>query len=228
VIRFLRFFTILRLQPPYTLVVLAACTALGAVVTWMDPAELDSGLGLLLFVQMFMVSTGFVPRARAGHLDGLLTAGEDRVRVAAAHWLLSILPGVAAWAIVVAVGLLAGSGVAWSAMAGRRAAGWMIVSMLAWVAGYRLPRGAAGVAWVTVLLAVLLQHQAQLFTVPFDGQHGVLLQLGAILVCPFLLIGSRPAVPPQVLGAAMLVCAAALGGAWLLTKRLDVLLVERT
>ena len=157
----LRFFVLVRLHPPYTLMAMAACAILGAWTTSVNPGDLDSGLGIVALVQMFTASSGFVPRASAGHFDPMLVVGHSRVRVAAAHWMVSIAPGVAAWLLVTGVGLAGGSGLAISAVAGRRAVALLIVSVMAWAAGFRLPRSAAGVVWVTMLVAVVLGHDAR-------------------------------------------------------------------
>ena len=73
----------------------------------MSPGELDSALGMLLFVQMFMASSGFLARARRGHFDSILTSASERVSVLVSHWLASVLPGVLAWAVVISAGILA-------------------------------------------------------------------------------------------------------------------------
>ncbi len=87
--------------PPRTLVLL--WTALtGGGVWWMLSGASDStGLfAVCLYLQMFAVSSGFMPSARAGHFDPLLGGLASRVRSTAAHWLLSSVPGVTAWVIL--------------------------------------------------------------------------------------------------------------------------------
>jgi hypothetical protein len=48
-----------------------------------------------------------------------------------------------------------------------------------------------------------------------------------VFVCPFLLIGDRPYVPPVVLAIAAALAFTAVGLVALATRRLDVLLMER-
>ena len=82
----LRYFIVVALHPGHNLVILAAVTLLGVWTIAMSPGELDSALGMLLFVQMFLASTGFLPRARRGHFDPLLTSTQDRRAIVVAHW----------------------------------------------------------------------------------------------------------------------------------------------
>ena len=129
-LRALRFFFILGLHPSYALALLAAIVVIGEWTTRVTPGELDTGLGMLLFLQMFLVSTGFAIPARQGHFDPLLTCAESRPRVAAAHCLASIAPGAAGWLTLAITGLAVGSPAAWSALIGDRMAALVIVSAI--------------------------------------------------------------------------------------------------
>jgi hypothetical protein len=185
-------------------------------------------LGLLLVVQLFLASTGFTARAFCGHFDMFMVAGAPRRQVAAAHWIVSIGPGVLAWLVLASAGLAVGSHAAVSALAGQRAVALLIVSSVAWVAGYRLPRGAAGVLWMTVLVAILLQHNLRALSMSLDqGQHGWLWDTAVILVCPFLLIGDKPVVPTAPLLTATTAALAAVFLAIATTQNLNVVLKER-
>src|SRR6187455_1293531 len=94
----LRFFALAgSLHPPYTLLILAAIVGVGLWTIRVSPTDLDSGLGLLLFVQMFLASSGFLVRARRGHFDPLLLGDGGRTRVLVWHWCVSIAPGLAGW-----------------------------------------------------------------------------------------------------------------------------------
>lgn len=224
----LRFFAVSRLHAQHSALLLAGCVAFGIWTTSYDPGELDASLGLLLVMQLFLVSTGFTARAFSGHFDMLMVAGTSRRRTAAAHWLVSIAPGVLAWLTLVLAGLAVGSHAAISALAGRRAVALAIVSSLAWVTGYRLPRGAAGVLWLMVLVAILLQHNLRALSMSLDqGQHGWLWETGMVLVCPFLLIGDKPFVPAIPLTTAVAVSGMALLIAIAATQNLNVVLRER-
>ena len=226
--RLLRFFVISKVHPPHILILAAACFGIGLWTIEYDAGELDSALGLVLVAQMFLASTGFTSRAFAGHFDPVLVAGSARTDVAAAHWLASIAPGVMAWLALSLTGLLVHSSAAVSALAGRRLLALLIVSNIAWVAGYRLSRGAAGVLWLTVLVGILLQHNLRALSASIDqGAHTWLLDVPVVFVCPFLLIGDRPYVPPVVLAIAAVLAFTAVGLVALATRRLDVLLMER-
>src|SRR6187399_695951 len=95
-----KFFAIVRQCPSYGLAVLAAVMALGVVTIALNPAELDSALGMVLFAQMFLASSGFAAAARRGHFDPVLVHGSNRASVLFAQWCASIAPGAIAWAVV--------------------------------------------------------------------------------------------------------------------------------
>lgn len=224
-----RYFSVVGLHPTYAHVALAAIVVLGLVTVWLNAAELDSGLGMILFVQMFLASSGFAARARRGHFDPVLTIASDRTLVVFSHWLVSILPGLAAWMLLAGAGWLLGSPAAISALAGRRVAALLIVSALAWAAGVVLPRGAAGVLWIAVLLALLVRRADLLpLILIMPASSGTLLRQAATLVlCPFLLVGSQPVIHPAAIWAAISIAAALLLSVWRAVTGLDVYLVDR-
>jgi hypothetical protein len=222
------FFRVAKLHPKHSVLLVVACVAIGIWTMWYDPEELDSSLGLLLVVQLFLASTAFRARACAGHFDHVLVAGRSRRSAAFAHWAWSIAPGLAGWLVLVITGLLLGSAAWASALAGRRAAAFLIVSSLSWALGYRLPRGAAGVLWLTVLVAVLLQHNLRALSMSLDqGALGAPWTTAVLIVCPFLLIGNKPAVSVAPVAAALVVALLLLLLSIVQTTRLDVPLAER-
>src|SRR5258708_21624357 len=95
---------------------------MGLWTTSLSPGELDSGLGMVLFTQMFLASTGFLVRARRGHFDSLLVGKGDRTAVVMWHWIVSIAPGIAGWACLAGIGYFLGSPAALSALVVRPAA----------------------------------------------------------------------------------------------------------
>jgi hypothetical protein len=225
-----RFFAAMRLHPPYALAILAMVVVIGIWTTLVSPAELDSGLGMVLFVQMFLASSGFLVRARRGHFDPLLVGGGDRVATVASHWIVSIAPGLAAWLCLAGAGAIVGSPAASSAFVGARAAAFLIVSALAWTAGFTLPRGAAGLLWAAALLGLLLRGTELLppaATVPVSSAMALRHAL-TLLVCPFLLIGNQLLVTPGAICAAALLSAVFLLAAWRASGRFDIYLVDRT
>ena len=224
-----RYFVVVGLHPVYALVALGAIVIVGVATMWLDPGGLDSGLGMVLFAQMFLASSGFVGRARQGHFDALLTGSTGRVSVVAAHFLVSIAPGVVAWLLVAAAGSIAGSATATSAIAGVRAGALLIVSTLAWALGFGLPRGAAGMLWVALLM-VLVTQRAELLAVPTGTSPlatGVL-HAATLMVCPFLLLGRHPPLAPGAFEAALVLPVTLLLWVWRRSRALDIYLVDRS
>ncbi len=224
-----KFFLVLRPYPTYGLAVLALVAILAVIAIELNPAELDSGLGLILFVQMFLASSGFFVTARRGHFDPVLGHGAARTGALAAHWCASIAPGALAWAVVSATAWVSGSEAALSALAGSRLLAFLIVSAVSWAAGFALPRGGAGALWMGVLVLLLLRH-AELLA-PASGQASpwsIVRTAGAIFLCPFLLLGPRPAVSGAAVAAASVTALTLLLWTWRAGSRLDLFLVEHS
>ena len=219
----IRFFVALALQPIYALVLLTAIVMAALWTISQDSRELDSAFGMVLLAQMFLASTGFVPRARRGHFDPILADGRSKAGVAAAHWLISVLPGLLAWLLVTAAGSWWNNSVVMSALAGRRAAAWLIVSALAWSAGFLLPRGAAGVLWVACLVALLIRGGDVSGWSP--GGLGLPGGIIAAMMCPFVLMGGRP---PGTWASAIAagIAVTVLLCVWSITDELDIYLVD--
>src|SRR4029078_2213313 len=116
----LAYFVVVRPHAAYALVALAAVTIVGMVTVWFNPSDLDSGLGMTLFVQMLLASSGFLPSARRGHYDTILVHGRHWTAALAAHWLVSIAPGALAWLFLAMAGAVLGSPAAMSALMGSR------------------------------------------------------------------------------------------------------------
>lgn len=224
-----RYFLLVASRPLYSFVVLAAVTIYGIVVTHTSRDELDSGLGMVLFVQMFLASSGFVASARRGHYDPMLVHGRNRVMALAAEWSAAIAPGALAWMLLAGAGYLIGSPVALSALAGVRLVAFFMVSSLAWSMGFVLPRGAAGVLWTAALMVLLLRH-VEMFTPPATAYSTLALwrSAAALLICPFLLLGThgQPEVAAQLMAAGT--AGVVLLTTWCCGARMDVLLAERS
>lgn len=221
----LRFFLAVRLHAPYALVVLAGVAAVAVWTVALSPSELDSGLGMVLFIQIFLASSGFVPAARRGHFDPLLAGSYGRTPVAMAHWLVSIGPGVAAWAIITGVAWGVGSPAAPSAIAGQRAAALFIVSALAWSVGFAFTRGAAGVGWIAALVVLLVRHVSPIAVTDSGAAPSVFTVLrhaATLMLCPFLLIGPAPAVAVGSVPIAVAVSMALLIAICRFADRVDV------
>jgi hypothetical protein len=224
-----RFFTIVGLHPPYALAILGVVVGLGVWTTSVDPRELDSGLGMVLFVQMFLASSGFLIRARRGHFDPLLAGGRGRAGVLMWHWIVSVTPGVAAWLCLAGTGSALGSPAAPSAMIGGRAAALFIVSAVAWTAGFALARGAAGVVWIAALLGLLLRRTDLLVAAPAVSWPSLVALRHAVtlVVCPFLLIGNHLLLAPGAICGATLLAAVPLLIVLRQSGGLDIYLVDR-
>ena len=96
-LRAARFFTVVpvvshAMLTGFLLIVCGGCVAIavdrGCAVAAMTP---------LLLLQLFAASSGFTVPARRGHYDLLLTSGAGRLSIGAAHWAMSVFPGVLAW-----------------------------------------------------------------------------------------------------------------------------------
>lgn len=222
-----RFFALVGLHPPYALAMLGAIVGLGLWTTRVSPAELDSGLGMVLFVQMFLASSGFLVRARRGYFDPLLLGAAYRARVLVWHWFVSVAPGVAGWICLAGAGYVLGSPAAASAFVGSRAVALFIVSALAWSAGFALTRAAAGVVWVAVLIGLVVRRVDWLAPSAFASGDSVLRHAATLLLCPFLLVGNRLAITPAAICVAALMSAVVLLSVWRLSERLDLYLVDR-
>jgi len=226
----LRYLWVVGVHPSHALGVLAAVVGLGAWTVVMNPGDLDSGLGMLLFVQMFLVSSGFAVRARRGHFDPLLIRAGNRWHVAAAHWIVSMGPGLFAWLALGAVGAVMRSPAAPSAFVGGRLAAFLIVSCVAWAAGFMLPRGAAAVAWLAVLIGFLVERIDLLVasSTPPAGALTFLRHVLTLLACPFLLLGTHPPVVPGSELGAVCVAVSAVLCVLRAARTLDIYLVDRT
>ena len=224
-----RYFVIIGVHSGYAVVVLGAVLVVGLGTVWLDPRELDSALGMILFAQMFLASSGFVAAARQGHFDPLLTGPYGRGAIVAAHCAVSVAPGVIAWLLMTAAAALAGSAMAAGAVAGARAAALFIVSTIAWGLGFGLPRGAAGMLWLALLIGLVMQR-AELLAAPAGAHPGAsaALHAGTLLVCPFLLLGRHPVLAAGALPAALLLPVVLLLCVWRWARTLDVYLVDRS
>lgn len=223
----LRYFAALGLHAPYALIVLCAIAVTGIWGIVLDAKEVDSGFGMVLFAQMFLASTGFVPRARRGHFDPVLVGGPIRTAALVSHWTMSVAPGVAGWIGLAIVANALGSPLSLSALVVRTAS-LFIVSAIAWAGGFALTRGAAGVVWMAILLALLF-HRSDLLASPGLPSSLIVIagNTAAIVCCPFLLIGDHPGVAEGTIGLAVLVAGVALVGVFRAARKIDVFLVER-
>jgi len=146
----LQFFRVVRPMPRPMRVSFVVVTVASAIRLLFSPVEVGPTLLPILVLQSFAVSTGFMGYARRGHFDLLFTRGAGRVQVAAIHWLLSALPGVACWLTLAAVE------VAWHRTAALSSSGTLVVvlcvSMFPWAVSVPLLRFSGATGWLLALV----------------------------------------------------------------------------
>lgn len=165
-----RFFAVVAPIPPLMAPAMAGAGLLAAVLATLGAQRADGVLTPLLLLQMFAASSGFMVPARRGHYDLLLTAGYGRMRIAAMHWAVSVLPGIAAWLGVAIIDMAAAGGSAGTTGVGTTAA-FVLVSTVPWAATVALPRFTAAIAWLlllAMLVAVLPPEQSAVLRDPWD------------------------------------------------------------
>jgi hypothetical protein len=173
-LRATRFFLAVSVVPGPLLAAFAATTALGCAAIAVDVRYAGPLFVPILLLQLFAASSGFRVPACRGHYDWLLTRGEGRAAIAAAHWAVSAMPGVVAWgALAVAEG--AGGGEA--LLAAGTLAALVATSTLPWALTAPLTRARGAILWLLgMLLWAGLARQAG---PPLEG-----------LLSPFALVGA--------------------------------------
>lgn len=134
------------------LVVVATCAAFAVVA----PHATSAPLASLLVLQIFAASSGVVGPARRGYYDPLLSRGLGRAQILWGHWLASAAPGAACWAVVALLDGWTTRGIdAPRAVASGSLVALWLASSLPWAATVALPRFAAAIAWLVVLVTLL-------------------------------------------------------------------------
>lgn len=153
--RFLvKFFWMVAPVPRLMVAAFAFVAAAGVGLIVSQPHSAVRVLTPLLLLQLFASSSGFAVPARRGHFDLVLTMGESRWRIAAAHWLVSILPGIGGWALLACAELVAVRGVESSLLSSGSVAAVAITSTLPWALAVSLPRFAVAIGWLLALAMV--------------------------------------------------------------------------
>jgi hypothetical protein len=129
--------------------VLAACM----VLTIAAPRAVSALLSALLVLQIFAASSGVIGPARRGYYDGLLSRGVGRGQILCGHWLASTVPGALCWMVVAAMDH-ATAAAPRTLASGSLVALWL-ASSIPWAATVALPRFAAAIAWLVVLVVML-------------------------------------------------------------------------
>jgi hypothetical protein len=222
----LRFYRIVAPVPALvsamTLTVLAVCAVLAIVA----PGATSAPLPALLVLQIFAASSGVVGPARRGYYDALLSRGVGRAQILWGHWLASTGPGVVCWAAVALLDQLThrGDGHARALAPGTLVALWL-ASSVPWAATVALPRFAAAIAWLVVLvttLTTLPSGQATLVAA-LDDRAASWPATMAALVYPMGLVG-RTLSPAQwtAVAPALVLSVAAPAAAFLWFTRADI------
>jgi hypothetical protein len=162
-------FLIVVSPPARVLAAVLAVLACGAVaLESVDPGGSDWVLASIALVQLFASATGFHRYATRGYYDPILLASRRRARLAFAHFLVSVSPGLGAWLATGAAQVLASRSFSVPAF---RAPGWaalLLVSAIPWAASLRISRFAVGSLWL-LLTGSLLASGALL--VPLSALH---------------------------------------------------------
>jgi hypothetical protein len=130
----------------------AATTAASAAIVVAAPERAGAALLPVLLLQLFTVSSGFLVPARRGHYDILLAMGQPRIAIAVVHWMTSAAVGLGSCGVVAVIESLAGGGDHRAVRASGTLMAIGVVSTMPWAINVRLPRYAAAIAWLIVLL----------------------------------------------------------------------------
>ena len=182
-----------RAAPPVTRPVvlgLAATAALGSVAMSAGVATGTTVLTPLLVLHIFAASSGFGLASRRGHYDLVLSRGVSVTGLMLAHWLASIAPGVAAWLAVAALEPLVSTATPAALTSGSLTA-LGLASTLPWALTTPLPRFAAAIGWLVLLvtsLAVVPSGQLHLVEA-VRAPHASALGALAVVAYPMGLLG---------------------------------------
>ncbi|MGE0591139.1 MAG: hypothetical protein AB7G23_04195 [Vicinamibacterales bacterium] len=213
----LAFFAIVTVVSPLMRVCLAVTTGVALVALVLGSDLTRALVAALVMLQGCAASSGFAVPARRGHYDWLLTGSASRAAVAAAHWGMSVAPGVTCWsALAVTEALLRADRPA-IVSAGGTVATLALASTLPWAISVPLPRLTGGVLWLLVA-AVTAVWPAEGAGLPPPRQSAL-----DVLVRPLEMVGNPL---PQATAAAVLgivglgLIGAGAGVAWI--SRTDV------
>jgi len=186
-----RFFRIVPPVPLLVTVFSAAALIVSAGLALMAPQATPAPLPTLLVLQIFAASSGAIGPARRGYYDALLSRGVGRAQLLWGHWMASLAPGAISWLVVAALESLSTGTRSPSALSSGSLLALWLASSLPWAGTVGLPRFAAAIAWLVVLVATLT-------TIP-AGQSRLLAALDggdvtgwaplAVVVYPMGLIG---------------------------------------
>ena len=213
-----RFFRAVAPVPRLTIVTFIVIVVAASAKVAIAPADARDALMPLLVHQAFAASSGFATPARRGYYDLLLTRGDGRFRVAIAHWIASIAPGIVAWMFVAVVEAIVTVGHGNAVRSSGTIATLFLVSTLPWAITVPLPRFAGAIGWLLVAVTAasfMSPGESAIGGSPFGQFRGDLLTSIGILIYPMEMIGRdvRPLAAvvsvPLALGIAAMMAAIA-------------------
>jgi hypothetical protein len=152
VIPLVRFFKAVPPVPSLMVGTFAVIVTVAGAALAIDATRGAAVVTPVIVLQVFAVSSGLAVPARHGHYDLLLTRGDGLLLIAAAHWTMSVVPGAVSWLAVGAAEMLAAGSTRSAALASGTCVVMFLVSTLPWAISMTLPRFAASVGWVLVLV----------------------------------------------------------------------------
>jgi hypothetical protein len=216
-----------RAAPPVTRpMVLCLCgtAGLGAVAMAAGVANGASVLTPLLVLQIFAASSGLGLAMRRGHYDLVLSRGIGVSGLMTAHWLASIAPGVGAWLGVALIERLV-SAAEPAALTSGSVLAFLLASTLPWALTTPLPRFAAAIGWLVLLvtsLAMVPSGQMRLveaLRAPRPSALGAL----AVVAYPMGLLGADAVrLPAGTIGPGLACAIGSMLGAMARQRRADV------
>ena len=187
----IRFFWMVAPVPRLMVQAMVGVGALTAILLVVDRERSARALVPLLLLQVFAASSGFMVPARRGHYDLLLTSGYSRRHVAAVHWGVSILPGVAVWLAVAALEIVMARRTGHPSHGSGTIVAMTLVSTVPWAATVALPRFTAAIGWLllaAVVAAILPSHDARILVDPLRAGSWAAVST-AVALNPAALIG---------------------------------------
>lgn len=149
----IRFFRIVPPVPPLMIATGAATVVAGVAAILVNPSRTAGALAPLVVLQVFAASSGFAGPARRGYYDLLWTRGTGRLRMAGAHWMSSVAPGLVGWGILALVET-AVRGAPYASLASGTLAAMALVSTLPWAVTTPMPHFAGAIGWLLLLTMV--------------------------------------------------------------------------
>jgi hypothetical protein len=146
----IRFFRVVPPVPSLMVGTFVVVTTASIAAVCIDRSLAPGMLKAVLVLQLFAVSSGFIPHARRGHYDLLLTRGDDRLAIALVHWVMSAAPGIASWLTVTTSEVLAAGGHTTVGLTSGSIAAAFVVSTAPWAFTTPLPRFAGAIGWLAV------------------------------------------------------------------------------